>query len=43
MPKTQKSNREQKKQATLTPKEKKVAKRDKRNASATAPLGVQGG
>lgn len=38
MSKSQRSNREEKKQALLTPKEKKVAKREKKHAGDSAPL-----
>jgi hypothetical protein len=42
MSKLQRSNREAKKQPTLTPKEKKVAKRAKKHAGDYAPLIVKG-
>jgi hypothetical protein len=38
MSKAQKSNRESKKQPKLTPKEKKTAKRDKKQAGAHTPF-----
>ena len=38
MSKNQRSNREVKKQATLTPKEKKAAKRDKKNNGGHVPF-----
>lgn len=38
MPKTQRSNREPKKQSLLTPKEKKAAKRAKKHAGDVTPL-----
>ena len=41
MSKSQRSNREPKKQAKLTPKEKKVAKRAKKHAGDPAPLIVK--
>jgi hypothetical protein len=42
MSKTQKSNKETKKQALLTPKEKKAAKQLKKHAGEVAPLIVKG-
>jgi len=42
MSKLQRSNREAKKQPTLTPKEKKAAKRAKKHAGAYVPLIVKG-
>jgi hypothetical protein len=42
MSKLQRSNREAKKQPTLTPKEKKVAKRAKKHAADHVPLIVKG-
>ncbi|WP_414980638.1 hypothetical protein [Congregibacter sp.] len=42
MSKTQHNKREAKKQATLTPKEKKAAKRDKKSSGGHAPLIVKG-
>ena len=41
MPKSQRSNREVKKQALLSPKEKKAAKRLKKHAGDPAPLIVK--
>lgn len=41
MTKSQRSNRESKKQSILTPKEKKVAKRLKKHAGDPAPLIVK--
>lgn len=38
MPKAQKSNKENKKQALLTPKEKKAAKQVKKHAGGAVPL-----
>ena len=38
MPKSQRSNRETKKQASLTPKEKKAVKRAKKHAGDVVPL-----
>jgi hypothetical protein len=38
MSKLQRSNRENKKQAQLTPKEKKAAKQEKKHAGDAAPL-----
>jgi len=38
MSKTQQSNRESKKQPLLTPKEKKAAKRDKKQAGGHVPF-----
>ncbi len=38
MPKSQRSNREVKKQSLLTPKEKKAAKRAKKHAGDVTPL-----
>jgi hypothetical protein len=42
MSKTQKSNREMKKQAALSPKEKKAAKLAKKHAGDAAPIIVKG-
>jgi hypothetical protein len=42
MSKSQRSNREAKKQAQLTPKEKKAAKRAKKHAGDSVPLIVKG-
>jgi hypothetical protein len=42
MSKLQRSSREAKKQPTLTPKEKKVAKRAKKHAGDHVPLIVKG-
>jgi hypothetical protein len=42
MSKTQKSNKESKKQAVLTPKEKKAAKLAKKHAGDAAPIIVRG-
>jgi hypothetical protein len=42
MSKTQKSNKEVKKQATLSPKEKKAAKMVKKHAGDAVPLVVKG-
>lgn len=42
MPKSQRINREPKKQAQLTPKEKKAAKRAKKHAGDSVPLTVRG-
>ena len=41
MSKSQRSNRESKKQAKLSPKEKKMAKRTKKHAGDPAPLIVK--
>jgi len=41
MSKTQQSNKEAKKQAVLTPKEKKAAKQVKKHAGDSAPLIVK--
>jgi len=41
MSKTQQSNKETKKQAVLTPKEKKAAKQVKKHAGDSAPLIVK--
>ena len=41
MSKTQRSNKEAEKQSTLTAKEKKVAKRDKKKASGSNPFVVK--
>ncbi len=41
MSKTQHNKRESKKQATLTPKEKKAAKRDKKSAGGHVPFIVK--
>jgi hypothetical protein len=40
--KPQRSNKEAKKQAALTPKEKKTAKREKKHAEDAAPLITKG-
>ena len=42
MSKSQRSNREVKKQASLTPKEKKTAKRAKKHRGDAVPLIVKG-
>lgn len=42
MSKIQRSNKETKKQSTLTAKEKKAAKRDKKQAGGHAPFIVKG-
>ena len=42
MSKTQKSNKEAKKQSLLTPKEKKASKQVKKHAGDVAPLIVKG-
>lgn len=42
MSKTQQSNKEGKKQALLTPKEKKAAKQAKKHAGTAVPLIVKG-
>jgi hypothetical protein len=42
MSKSQRSNREAKKQPQLTPKEKKAAKRAKKHAGDVAPLIIKG-
>jgi hypothetical protein len=42
MSKTQKSNKESKKQAALTPKEKKAAKLAKKHAGDAVPIIVRG-
>ncbi len=41
MPKSQRTNRESKKQSLLTPKEKKAAKRAKKHAADVVPLIVK--
>ena len=41
MSKAQRSNREARKQSSLTPKEKKVAKREKKHAGDSTPLIVK--
>jgi hypothetical protein len=41
MSKTQRTNKESKKQSLLTPKEKKAAKRDKKHAGGHAPFIVK--
>jgi hypothetical protein len=41
MSKIQRSNKESKKQSTLTPKEKKAAKRDKKKAGAHIPFMIK--
>jgi len=43
MSKSQKSNKEMKKQPLLTPKEQKAAKQAKKHARDVAPLIVKGG
>jgi hypothetical protein len=43
MSKTQQSNRETRKKALLTPKEKKAAKRAKKQASGHVPFSVNSG
>jgi hypothetical protein len=42
MGKQQQSNKEQKKQPAMSPKEKKVAKQAKKNAPATPPMVPRG-
>ena len=42
MSKPQRSNKEERKQATLTPKEKKAAKREKKHAKDATPFIVKG-
>lgn len=42
MSKMQRSNKESKKQPSLTPKEKKAAKRDKKNAGGSVPFSIKG-
>ncbi len=42
MSKTQRTNKESKKQSLLTPKEKKAAKRDKKHAGEHVPFTVKG-
>jgi len=42
MPKSQRTNREAKKQSLLTPKEKKTAKRAKKHSGDVVPLIVRG-
>mgnify|MGYP003439964685 CR=1 FL=1 len=42
MSKTPKSNKETKKQAALTPKEKKAAKQAKKHGGAVTPMAVKG-
>lgn len=41
MSKIQRSNKESKKQSTLTPKEKKAAKRDKKKAGGHTPFMIK--
>jgi hypothetical protein len=41
MSKIQRSNKESKKQASLTPKEKKAAKRDKKQAGGHTPFVIK--
>lgn len=41
MSKTQRTNKESKKQSLLTPKEKKAAKRDKKHAGGSVPFIVK--
>jgi hypothetical protein len=41
MSKTQRTNKETKKQSVLTPKEKKAAKRDKKQAGGSAPFVIK--
>jgi ribosomal protein S25 len=43
MSKTQQSNKETKKQAVLSPKEKKAAKQSKKETKTSAPLMTKGG